>query len=181
MKKFLLLFFLLPFFVEAQHCPYDYQAIIVLDVRCDTSGFTIPNLKITLLDTKGNTLMTNNYNGNTWETDTAFFWVNTETTSFKGVIDNENPWEPWHTRFWFANDNYVLVCPRSADYKGWKIKITDADGKENCGKFKTVIYDLKKDYIYPLCTEFSMWDLGPDHGFVKNYSPMRVILQPQLP
>lgn len=176
MKTPLLLFFLMPLFVLAQHCPYDYESVIVLDIRCDSSQATIPGLKITLQNANGNTIMSSTYNGKEWKTDTSFFWLNADTTTFSGVIDNEHPWKPWHTHFWFAKDNYVLVCPRASSYKGWKIYIEDPDGKKNCGKFKSTVLDVSSDFVYPLCTAFSFWDMGESHGFVKDYKPKKVEL-----
>ncbi len=176
MKKFVFLFLLFPVWLAAQHCPYDYESVIVLDVRCDVDSQTIPGLKITLQNANGNVIMSSSYNGTTWETDTSFFWLNTDTTTFSGVIDNKHAWSPWKTRFWFADDNYVLVCPRASTYKGWKIRIEDVDGKNNCGKYRTTVLDVSSQFVYPLCTAFSYWDMGAKYGFVKDYKPYLVEL-----
>lgn len=176
MKKFAFLFFLFPVWLSAQHCPYDYESVIVLDVRCGADSITIPGLKITLQNANGNIIMSSSFNGNEWETDTSFFWLNTDTTTRTGVIDNKHAWSPWKTRFWFADDNYVLVCPRVSSYKGWKIRIEDVDGKNNSGKFKTTVLDVNGEFVYPLCTAFSFWDMGAGHGFVKDYKPFKVEL-----
>ena len=176
MKSTLLLFFLLPLWACSQHCPYDHEMVIVLDIRCDSSNATIPGLKIILQNAAGNTIMAGSYNGKDWQTDTSFFWLNSDTTTNSGIIDSKHPWRPWRTHFWFAQDNYVLVCPRVKDYKGWKIYITDPDGKLNCGKFKSTTVDVATDFVYPLCSAYSFWDMGEKYGFVKDYKPKKVEL-----
>ncbi len=176
MKKGLFVFFFLPFWLIAQHCPYDHESIIVLEVRCDVDSTTIPGLKITLRNNRGNIIMSSSYNGKDWETDTSFFWLNTDTATLSGVIDNKHAWSPWKTRFWFAGDNYVMVCPRAENYKGWEIRIEDVDGKNNCGKFYPTTVFVSSDIVYPLCSAFSYWDMGAKYGFVKDYKPHKVKL-----
>ena len=176
MKNSLLLFFFLPLLAFTQHCPYDYESVIVLDIRCDNSKATIEGLKITLQNAAGNIIMTSVYNGKEWTTDTSFFWLNTDTTTYTGIIDNEHAWRPWRTHFWFAKDNYVLVCPRTSSYKGWKMRIEDVDGKSNCGRFQSATVAVTNEFVYPLCSAFSFWDMGEKYGFVKDYKPKRVEL-----
>lgn len=176
MKNFVLFILLAPSWLLAQHCPYDFESILVLDVRCDADSQTIPGLKITLQNSGGNVIMGSSYDGQQWKTDTSFFWLNTDSVGLRGIVDSQHSWSPWKTHFWFAEDNYVLVCPRAADYKGWKIRIEDLDGLQNCGKYRTTIIDVPNTYVYPLCNAFSYWDMGSKFGFVKDYKPLRIEL-----
>lgn len=176
MKKFVLLFLFSPLWLSAQHCPYDYESIFVLDVRCDADSQTIPGLKITLQNANGNVIMSSSYDGHEWKTDTSFFWLNSDSLGWRGVVDNQHAWSPWKTHFWFADDNYVIVCPRVASYKGWKIRIEDVDGLLNCGKYRTTVIDVPDEFVYPLCNAYSYWDMGAKYGFVKDYKPYQVEL-----
>ena len=95
-----------------------------------------------------------------WDQDSAF-WEN--GTPYKG-------------KYWFAEQNYVHTCRYDLKSENYMVKIEDVDGEANGGKFKTQTVPLKKNSVYPLCTNFSDWTLGEKGGFVKGYAPMRVVL-----
>ncbi len=58
-KRILLLISVCFFFIktEAQHCPYDFSSIIVMNVYEENGNTLIQNLKISLVDSLGNTIL----------------------------------------------------------------------------------------------------------------------------
>ncbi|HET6992302.1 MAG TPA: hypothetical protein VFJ43_13295 [Bacteroidia bacterium] len=165
--------------VAAQHCPYDYSNIIVLNIRADSASGIIPGLKITFLDSADIPVMGYKFIGGKWTADTLKFWQNAAKTTMNHYVDNENPLEPEKIRYWFANDNYVLVVGNEYHNQKCKIRIEDIDGEKNGGSFRTTIVPVSSADIYPLCTEFSLWDLGEGYGFVKGYAPKKIFLLKQ--
>ena len=140
----------------AQHCPYDYSAIIIVRATFDTSNMLIKDLKMTLLDSTGKIYKN-------WNQDTLFFWQNPDHTTQRGYIDNNHPMEREKIRFWFAENNYVLVCNREVVDE--KIKIEDADGPQNSGEFLTQVVAIKPEEVFPLCTGLSHWNWGREGDF----------------
>lgn len=160
--------------LKAQHCPFDNAYIMVVNITSDEDTLVIPNLKVTLLDSLGNTVFYQKWDGGTWKEDTLKLWQNPKKTSHGGIIDNENPMNPSSIRFWFANDNYVFV--KGSELPGIQLKIEDVDGNENKGHFRIVIVNISDESLYPLCTAFSSWKFGEKYGFVKNYKPISIKL-----
>lgn len=160
--------------LKSQHCPFDGAYIIVLHVHAENDMEVIPNLKISLVDSSGNAVISLVLVSGVRVADTLIFWQNPEKTKYKYLADNINPTGPWTLRFWFAENNYVLVTSRI--HAGDKIKIEDIDMEDNGGLFASTTMDLSRDYIYPLCTNNNHWDKGEDHGFVKNYAPILIKL-----
>ncbi len=177
MKSLFLLFssfFLLTGTVHAQHCPFDYAHILVVDVSAEGDSISIPNLHLTLLDSTGETVMTERWTGDRWEAQPIQLWQNPSSTTHSGLIDNNNPMNPWTIRFWFAEDNYVLVTGHTL--KGAQLKIEDLDGKENQGAFSTTTIALSDTSLYSLCTGRSNWDRGEEWGPLKDFHPVQVKL-----
>ena len=140
-KKYLfILFIFITFYVKAQHCPYDYAAIIVLHITDSTSDENIKNLRITLLDIDKKPIVLEEWTGKQMAFDTTNFWQNPDSTTAKGYIDNEHPFQTTKVRFWFAKDNYLWVCDRSYPIEKCFIKIEDRDTKRKGGKYKTGYY-----------------------------------------
>jgi hypothetical protein len=180
------LFFILIFialsgsWLNAQHCPYDAEGLIVVNihVRGDTS--IIAALKVTLVDSLGLSVMTPEWDFSKFLNDTLKFWQNPAKTTFKGKIDCNNPVDPTRVRFPFANDNYVLMCPVCFEAEKYKMKIEDIDGEENGGHFATVILQLKKGDIYPLCGTYNLKNYPDEYdGQNFKYKPIEIKLKRQ--
>lgn len=161
----------------SQHCPFDGAYILVVEVEDSLSGERIPDLKISFLDSLGERITHQVYRKGGWEDDTLWMWMNPDSTSHCGIIDNNHPMNPWSIRFWFAESNYVLVW--GADLPGSQILIEDLDGSQNGGQFKTRIVALGTENLYPLCTGHSNWDYGPEGGFVEGFQSLKVYLSTQ--
>lgn len=175
-RLILFLFFLLMSnTARSQHCPYDGAYIMVVEITAKGSSKVIPNLNITLLDSLGETVLREKWANGKWIGDTLKLWQNPQKTTHSGIIDNENPMNPWSIRFWFAENNYVLVT--GMKLPGTQLKIEDVDGEKNQGQFETKIIHLPDFVLFPLCTGQSQWDRGEELGFVKDYQPIKVELK----
>ncbi len=157
--------------LKAQHCQFDLVRVIVLSVYADSDTNIVPNLKITLLDSLGNTIFTN------WDSkadvDTLKFWRNVKGGG-KDKVENRNPW--WNPNtYWFANNNYLIVGGEWLLKQSRKIKIED--GEDNGGYFETKTVDLAETDLYPLCTGRSHWTKGEKYGFVEGFKPIEVRLK----
>lgn len=162
---------MLPAISVAQHCPFDFSWIIVVEAR-DTTGQTIPDLRITLLDSLQQPVKYSRWTGRNWIEDTLRFWLNPPKTTGNRRIDNENPMEPEHIRFWFARDNYVVVTGLYHKIRRY-ILVEDTVN----GRYAPAIIPITPEYCYPLCGSYSHWDLGEKYGFVKNYKPLHITLE----
>ncbi len=166
------LFFMATGTVVAQHCPWDADIILVVDITTENKDNTIPNHEVELLDSLGNEVITSIWDGEKWVDDRSFLWQNAkETTDF----------DIWHTNprkfhFWFAKDNYILFCNYKIAKNNYQLRVRDIDGELNGGPFRTTVVEINKEDFYPLCTNFSSWDKGEKYGFVPGYKPVKVIL-----
>ncbi len=156
----------------AQHCPYDFSSIIVLNVHAKNDTTVIPNLKIVMYDTAGNLATRNKYQNNKWEKVIDYFWQNPAKTTFKGYIDNNNPAENEKIRFPFAKRNYVLVVSDYMDFTGYKIAIEDPSGKYN-----TKYIDITNKGTYSLCGTYHREDYKDRSGSEVIYQPIDVLLK----
>jgi hypothetical protein len=155
-KKLIILFILMTFYSNAQHCGYDYSGIVVLNVHSKKDITNIPNLRITLLDSLNKPVFTKTWkDGETakrrFETDTLKFFQNPKSTR-----QRKNSQEGSNVRFPFAKENYVLICEDNFSIQNFKIKIEDIDGKKNQGQFKTIIIQPKQIKVYPLCGRYNL-------------------------
>ena len=162
MKKYFISFLFTTLFLtrsNAQHCEYDFEAIIVVNPTADSSDSLIKGIQITLLDSTGKIYK------EIWHNDTLFFWQNPERTTQTGYIDNNNPMHPEKIRFSFAKNNYVVVCDRQITYAKMKIKIEDTDGAKNGGEFLTQVISIKPEDVFPLCSGHSDWNSNKDFKY----------------
>jgi len=180
MKHLLFLLIFLAFsdiLLNAQHCPYDAEGLIVINIHAKGDTSIIPALSITLLDSLGHTIMTPEWDFSKYLSDTLKFWQNPAKTTFKGKIDCNNPVDPTKVSFPFANNNYVLMCPVCFRAGKYKLKIEDIDREENGGHFDTIILQLKNEDIYPLCGTYKMKIYPEEYNGQKfNYKPIDVTL-----
>lgn len=166
---FLLLLLSAQQIIKAQHCGYDGAYILVVHPHAPSDTTLISNLKITLLDSVGNPIITTQtWDGHKYIPDTARFKLNPQTDA-----DLRNPNYLNIMRFWFAKNNYVcyLFCtPTPA-----QIRIEDVDKTRH--NFKTQIININQNNFFPLCSSHSSWMHSPQSGFVKNYKPIDVTLK----
>jgi len=79
--------------------------------------------------------------------------------------------------FPFAKDNYLLSVSNTFDADKFSVKIQDVDGKENGGKFKTLVLPLYKYNMYVLCSNESQ-QAAIKFGRKMN-KPVDVVLEPE--
>ena len=173
MKRILLLFsFLIAQITFAQHCAFCGARISVLKPVAQGENIAISGLKITILDSLGKPIMKDVHRADIgWTTDTLRMWQNPTQTTFKGYIDNTNPMQPKKMRFWFAEDNYVLMQLLAGSFS---ISIEDPKGR-----FASKKVSIEGFKSYPLCSSFSNWDLPTEYrSFVADFSPLLVELKP---
>ena len=161
---------------SAMHCGYDFTSYIVLDVHENGKTEEIKNLRITVVDSLGKEIINVN---------NLYSWNNANkpllfTSNY--LIDNNNKrLEPGVTVtkerwfFPFAKDNYLLSVSNTFNADKYSIKIEDIDGKENGGKFKTIILPLYSYNMYILCSNESQ-AAGVKFGRKMN-KPVDVVLE----
>ena len=131
-----LLFFSYPPQTAAQHCPFDLSAIVVLYIHSADEARTIPGLKVSLLDSNGNTK--------------DLFWQNALASTARGYIDNEHPARVRQIRFPFALDHYVWVCGSRFPLGKYRVRI-ESPGGETKNVFETLIIPLSDNDLFSLC------------------------------
>lgn len=160
----------------AQHCPFDYAGIIVLQIHAPNQDKIIPGLKVYITDSSSRPVMHDYYRNGAWENDTLWFWQNPPVTTFTGYIDNENPAETEKIRFPFAKDNYVCVVPRNFSLGRYRIVVRDGDGTQN-GYFPEVRRLWLADAeVFSLCGTYDDEVYKSRNGDLV-YRPTEVILR----
>lgn len=154
----LIIVFLFTFSVKAQvmHCGYDFTSYIVLDIHEAGKKENIKNLRVTVVDSKGNDLINvNNLYSFRNANEPLVFSLNyligddNKRLAEGAVAKKERYFFP------FAKDNYLLSIANTFPADDFSVKIQDVDGKENGGKFKTVILPLYSFNMYILCSNES--------------------------
>lgn len=141
---------------NAMHCGYDFTSYVVLDVHEAGKKENIKNLKITIVDSLGRDLVNlgNKYSFKNANQPMVF-------TSNYLIGDNNQRLQPGEVAkkeryfFPFAKDNYLLSVANTFPADRFAIKVEDTDGKENGGKFKTIIIPLYSYNMYVLCSNES--------------------------
>ncbi|MCW4468053.1 hypothetical protein OGH69_03670 [Flavobacterium sp. MFBS3-15] len=178
MRYFIFLFVLFAFSAKAQvmHCGYDFTSYVVLDVHEAGKKENIKNLRITIVDSLGNDVVNkaNKYSFN--HADEAMVF----TFNYRIGDDNKRlpeggtaAKERWF--FPYAKDNYLLSVANTFPADSFQVKIEDIDGKENGGKFKTLILPLYSYNMYILCSNESQ-QAGMKFGRKMN-KPIDVVLE----
>ncbi|HOY28956.1 MAG TPA: hypothetical protein PLR96_08270, partial [Flavobacteriales bacterium] len=114
MRSSIICLLLLPLGLFAQHCGYDFVAIIVVHAHRANNPALEPHLRITLLDTNNLPAVINGQD-----------WNRFRPNDGRSVL-YDRAWQPHFERysgqvFPFADDNYVLVVPSHLDYTGYSI------------------------------------------------------------
>jgi hypothetical protein len=138
------------------HCGYDFTSYVVLDVHEDGKKENIKNLKITIVDSLGRDVVNIN-NVYSWK-----FANEPMKFGFNYLIGDDNKRLVDGTtakkeRYFFpyAKDNYFLSVTNTFPADKFSFKIEDVDGKENGGKFKTLVLPLYSYNMYVLCSNES--------------------------
>ena len=141
---------------NAMHCGYDFTSYVVLDVHEAGKKENIKNLKITVVDSLGRDLINinNMYSFKGANKPMEF------TSNYLIGDDNKRLEEGAAAKkeryfFPFAKDNYLLSVANTFQADRFAIKIVDIDGKENGGKFKTLIVPIHSYNMYVLCSNES--------------------------
>jgi hypothetical protein len=186
MKRLSLLYlFFFPFLLAAQHCPFDFAYILVLDVHAAGDTSLIPGLRITALDSSGRPILASPYDVSFSGMDSLRFWQNPKKTSHHR-IDNENPMNAWRIRFDFAGNNYVFCAygnppfRKKEDLPIRKVLIEDVDGEKNGGRFISSIVDLDVRDFYHLCQSASNWEQDETGAYLNGFEAREVVLYPSL-
>lgn len=160
---------------SAQHCPFDFAAMIVVHVHDEDSTRTIPGLRITLIDSTGKGYVKMHYRNGRFVEDTVRFWQNPPKTTYRGYIDNENPGEMENIRFPFAKDNYVLIVGRGMDLTGFSLRVeTTTENSQYLVPFSTI--PLHTEDAYALCGVYDDNKFYPREYGQRVYSPVEIIL-----
>jgi hypothetical protein len=156
--------------VHAQHCGYDFAAIIVVHAHRANSPAVEPRLRITLLDTNNLPAV---INGQDWNR----FRPNDGRSTLP-----DRAWQPHFERysgrvFPFAGDNYVLVVPSHLDYSGYSILVQD---ERNGGsvELKRTVVPITANDVYILCGTYDEEIYPPMEGR-PNFAPVDIILYPR--
>ncbi|RDI13160.1 hypothetical protein DEU42_10370 [Flavobacterium sp. AG291] len=141
---------------NTMHCGYDFTSYIVLDVHESGKKENIKNLKITVVDSTGRDIINigNRYSFKNANQPMAFtmnylIGDNNQRLQSGEIAKKERYFFP------FAKDNYLLSVANTFPADNFSVKIEDVDGKENGGKFKTIILPLYSYNMYILCSNES--------------------------
>ena len=160
MKFFITALFLFLFqnILHAQHCGFDFHAIVMIKPHASENDSTIVSgLKITVLDKNYIPLVC--YRG-----DTAIMYRNDTTQTYR-YEDDRHParFIPHHPSyissgifyFGFAADNYISVIGNDPNCKALFAKIEDTLASREGGRFATTIVNIPNNLCFPLCENFS--------------------------
>ncbi len=178
MRYILLFLTLITFSAKAQvmHCGYDFTSYVVLDVHEAGKKENIKNLRITIVDSLGNDVVNtaNKYSYNNAGEPMVFtfnYKIGDDNKRLpEGIVATKERWF-----FPYAKDNYLLSVVNTFPADSFQIKIEDKDGKENGGKFKTMIIPLYSYNMYILCSNESQ-QAGIKFGRKMN-KPIDVVLE----
>lgn len=152
MKKLaILLLLLMSSLSNAQHCPFDGAAIIVVKIHERGNENTIQNLKLTLIKKKKNKVIKTieNFPNNSYS-------------------------------FPFLSDEYSLIVGSAFDVENWYLKIESVCeyGDNGWTYFKTTEIKLNENDKYQLCDNFNSSEYGVvTNSEGRVYKPVEVILE----
>ncbi len=169
MRHVLLLLLLAPAQLAAQHCGYDFAAIIVVHPHRLNSAEIEPRLRITLLDTNNLPAMINGQE-----------WNRFRPNDGRSVLPDRT-WQPHFDRykgheFPFAGDNYILVVPARLDYTGYAILVQD-ERNGGLGELRRTVVPITNNDVYPLCGRYDE-EVHPPLEGRPNFAPVDITLFP---
>lgn len=159
----------------AQHCPFCLSSIYVLNITDADDSNAIDGLTVYFLDANLQPVLHQyfDFESQRIKPDTLFGWQNPKRTTFRGLIDNNNPFDAQKFRFWFAKDGYILQNKEKAKF----IVIEDGLKKKLKPHYQQQIISLDSMNLFPLCTGYSHWDLGESYGIPAGFKPTLVKLK----
>lgn len=177
MRITILAAFLVASVASAQHCGYDFAAIIVVRPHLAGDSAIVHALRVTLLDSTNLPYLHNGYPGN-------IFLPNTD---LEACNRTQGAFAPGHdVCFPFAKDNYVLVIPSGLKTEGMKVLVQDerprtAEEKRKRiwpKRFTTQVIPLSAFDSYPLCGVFDEAEY-PIQAGRPPFTPILINLQPR--
>jgi hypothetical protein len=170
MRTVLLGLILMPSWLAAQHCGYDFASIIVVHAHRANSHTDEPRLRITLLDTNNLPAVINGQE-----------WNRFRPNDGRNVL-HDRAWQPHFERysgrvFPFAGDNYMLVVPSHLDYTGYSILVQD-ERNGGMGELKRTVAPISNSDVYLLCGTYDEEVYPPMEGR-PNFAPVDIILYPR--
>ena len=158
---FFFLLFSLNLLGQVPHCGFDFTSYLVVKVHEEGKSDNIPDLKISVVNEKGEEIINEN-NKYSWKygNQVLFFTRN-------HLISKSNEPEKWF--FPYAGDTYLLSVTNTFPAEEFYIKIQDTKGK-----FKEQLVQLQSFNMYILCSsenERQARTFGP-----RTNNPIEVVL-----
>lgn len=157
------LFFSLNLMGQVPHCGFDFTSYLVVKVHEEGKSDNIPDLKISVVNEKGEEIINEN-NKLSWKFgNQALFFTRNH------LISKSNEPEKWF--FPYAGDTYLLSVTNTFPAEEFFIKIQDTKGK-----FKEQLVQLQAFNMYILCSsenERQARTFGP-----RSNNPIEVVLSP---
>jgi hypothetical protein len=160
--SFFFLLFTLFSFGQVPHCGFDFTSYLVVKVHEEGKAANIPDLKITLVNEKGEEIINEN-NKYSWK-----YGNQPLVFTLNNLISKPNEPEKWF--FPYAEDTYLLSVTNTFAAEEFFIKILDTKGK-----FKEQLVQLQAFNMYILCSsenERQARSFGP-----RSNNPIEVILE----
>lgn len=149
-KRALILLMAVCFLAEAkaQHCGWDFTDLIMVDVMRKGGEGTIGGLKVTLVDAWGKCVSTH--------TDTCLQFVQNIPTDNKQIPHvRQEHLKYKRPSFFFMQEQYVMLVYTRIKGGNFFVKIEDIDGEANGGYFETVLFPVKEENFFSLCSNHS--------------------------
>lgn len=162
--SFFFLFFTLITVGQVPHCGFDFTSYLVVKAHEDGKLDNIADLKISLVNEKGEEVINEN---------NKYSWKNANQALIftrNHLISKSNEPEKWF--FPYAGDTYLLSVTNTFPAEEFYIKIQDAQGR-----FQEQLVQLQAFNMYILCSsenERQARSFGP-----RTNSPIEVILLPK--
>ena len=158
---FFFLLFSLNLLGQVPHCGFDFTSYLVVKVHEEGKSDNIPDLKISVVNEKGEEIINEN-NKYSWKySNQALFFTRNH------LISKSNEPEKWF--FPYAGDTYLLSVTNTFPAEEFYIKIQDTKGK-----FKEQLVQLQSFNMYILCSsenERQARTFGP-----RTNNPIEVVL-----
>jgi hypothetical protein len=157
------LFFSLNLLGQVPHCGFDFTSYLVVKVHEEGKSDNIADLKISVVNEKGEEIINEN-NKYSWKYgNQALFFARNH------LISKSNEPEKWF--FPYSGDTYLLSVINTFPAEEFYIKIQDTKGK-----FKEQLVQLQAFNMYILCSsenERQARTFGP-----RSNNPIEVVLSP---
>ncbi len=157
------LFFSLNLLGQVPHCGFDFTSYLVVKVHEEGKSDNIADLKISVVNEKGEEIINEN-NKYSWKYgNQALFFTRNH------LISKSNEPEKWF--FPYSGDTYLLSVTNTFPAEEFYIKIQDTKGK-----FKEQLVQLQAFNMYILCSsenERQARSFGP-----RSNNPIEVVLSP---